>query len=206
VVSIFILFWIGIKLNISLDKIQSTIKSLGILAPLVFILIYTLVPIFFIPITPLSITAGILFGPLFGTVYTVIGATSGACAAFFVSRYLVKDWVDQKTSGKIGLIKKRVEEDGWKFIAISRITPVFPFNLQNYLFGATNISLKTFLLATILSIIPGSFAYVYLGYAGKMAFNNNSSDYTRIIIAFSLMIILGFSPYIIKKTRIFAKN
>jgi uncharacterized membrane protein YdjX (TVP38/TMEM64 family) len=204
--SIIVLIWLDIRFNIGLDDLQGTIQSLGILAPILFILIYTLVPIFFMPITPLSIIAGILFGPVLGTFYTVIGATAGACAAFLTSRYLVKDWVDKKSSGKIALIKKRVEEEGWKFIAISRITPVFPFNLQNYIFGATNISLKTFSIATVLSIIPGSFVYVYLGYAGKMAVRNNPSAYNQIIIAFSLIIILAFSPYIIKKTGIFAKD
>ena len=201
-----LLLLFGIKSGINLDKLQSFIKNLGILAPLVFILIYTIGPVFFMPITPLSITGGVLFGPVWGTVYTVIGATFGACASFLVSRYLVKDWVDNISSDKVALIQRRVQEEGWKFIAISRITPVFPFNAQNYVFGLTNISLKTFFITTIFSMIPGSFTYVYIGYAGKMALSDKSSAFIQIAIAITLMLLFSFSPFIIKRIKLAVKK
>ncbi|OGI25311.1 MAG: hypothetical protein A2287_09165 [Candidatus Melainabacteria bacterium RIFOXYA12_FULL_32_12] len=203
---IILFFLLGARTGISLEKLQDFIRNLGFFAPLTFILIYTIVPIFFVPITPLSVTAGVLFGPVWGTIYTVIGATLGACATFLVSRYLVKDWVDKRSSAKVIMVQELVRKEGWKFVAIARITPVFPFNFQNYVFGVTDISFRIFFWATFISIIPGSFTYVYLGYAGKVAFADGQDAFPLIIIAVILLLLFSMLPYIIKKIKLIIKK
>lgn len=138
------IFYIAATSGISLENAQQIIKDFKFLAPVVFIVLYSIAPVFFIPITPLSVTAGILFGLWYGTFLTTIGASIGACIAFLVSRYLMKEWVDHKSPARVMLVQEKVQKEGWKFIAISRVTPIFPFNVQNYVFGLTNISFKTF--------------------------------------------------------------
>lgn len=203
---IILLFYFETQSGIHIDKLQSFIRHLGVFAPIFFIFVYIFASMFFAPITPLSVTAGVLFGLISGTVYTIIGATLGACAAFLASKYLFKDLIEQKFPQKIALIQKRVEKEGWKFIAIARVNPVFPFNFQNYIFGVTNISLKTFFLATVFSIIPGAFTYVYLGYAGKSLLNCDSKSIYKIIAAIALLLFISLLPYMIKKATAKLRN
>ena len=189
----------GSKANIKIENVQDTIKSLGILAPVLFIAVYAVSPMFFVPIIPLSITGGILFGPILGTVYSVIGATIGGCLAFLAGRYLMKDFIDKKLSFKNTFMKQRSESDGWRFVIIARITPIFPFGAQNYLFGVTNISLRTFFWASFIGLLPGTFAYVYLGYAGINILEGDNKSFYFIIAAFVVLAIITLFPYIFRK-------
>lgn len=202
IIAVFILLMIiNSQYDIDLTKAQNFIKSLGVFAPIAFLLVFTLAPVVFIPIIPLSITGGILFGPLMGTIYTVIGSTLGASAAFMVSRYIAKDWIDQKSHTTVKMVQTRIKDHGWKFIALSRINPLFPFNLQNYAFGITEIPFKTFFITTLLSMIPGAIAYVYLGYTGLQILADGYSIFIKIAVSLLFIILVGMIPYyIIKNT------
>jgi len=199
ILMILFLLFLGGNTGINFLKVQEFIHQQGILAPFIFILVYTIGPIFFVPITPLSAAAGILFGPLWGTLYSVIGATSGACATFIVSRYLLKDLISKKNSSKLLFVQEKVEKEGWKFIFLARITPFFPFNLQNYFFGVTKIRFITFLWASALSLIPGAFVYVYIGSVGKSALSGDTNTIYKIVIAFALLLIISIFPYFMRK-------
>jgi len=199
VLTILFVFLLGSKLGINIKNIINFISHQGILAPVIFLLVYTIGPVFFMPITPLSATAGVLFGPLWGTVFSVIGATSGACATFFVSRYLLRDFICKKESSQITFVQNRIEKDGWKFVMLARITPIFPFNIQNYLFGVTKIRFITYLWASALSLIPGTFVYVYIGSTGKSALSGDTDTIYKIILAFVLLFIFSITPYILGK-------
>lgn len=196
---IIILFYIGIKSHMDLKMFQAFLNKLGMAAPIVFIFIYAIGPVFFIPITPLSITSGILFGPFWGTIVSLLGANLGATTTFVISRYLLKDWIDQKSSERVNIMQKKVQEEGWKFVSVSRLIPVFPFNIQNYIFGITNIDLKTFFFASILGLIPGTFAYTYLGYLGKNAMFGDQNATFKIIIPVALIVFISLIPYVMAK-------
>lgn len=155
----------------SISHLKDFIKNLGILAPIIFILFYTIGPIFFFPVTPLSITSGLLFGPLWGSIFSLTGGAIGSCISFLISRYLLKEWIDKKTPARIALVQEKLNKQGWKFIVLARITPILPFNVQNYIFGVTNISFRTFAWASTLGFIPGAFLYTCLGYAGRITIN-----------------------------------
>ncbi|MFA6988570.1 MAG: TVP38/TMEM64 family protein [Candidatus Gastranaerophilaceae bacterium] len=206
IIFILLIFFALIKGIVRLNDVQFCIKGCGNAAPLLFIFIYSIAPTFFIPITPLSITAGIFFGPIWGTIYTIIGSTLGGCVAFMVSRYLLKDWVDQKTPTRVAIFREKITKEGWKFLALSRITPIFPFNVQNYIFGLTDIKIKTFFLVSLYSLIPGSFTYVYLGYAGKSLLKGEKGMFLNVTIAVMLLLIFTFLPKILsyfnKKIRL----
>ena len=191
----------GANSGISIKKFQTFIEHLGVLAPVIFTLIYAIGPVIFLPITLLSIAGGVLFGPVIGTLCSLIGATIGAAISFLISKYLLKDWIDSKSHTKVIFFQNMVRKEGWKFVSLLRISPFLPFNLQNYIFGVTNISLSTFCIATFISLAPGTFTYVYLGYAGQSAYSGSQNITTKITVAIALLMIFSFFPYIIKAIK-----
>jgi uncharacterized membrane protein YdjX (TVP38/TMEM64 family) len=141
------------------------ISGLGALAPLAFVAIYILACVLFLPGSILTIGAGVIFGVVRGSIYVSIAATLGATAAFLVGRYLARDWVVAKLEGnaKFKAIDQAVGKEGWKIVILTRLSPVFPFNLLNYAYGLTRVSLRDYVLASWAGMIPGTVLYVYLG-------------------------------------------
>ncbi len=147
------------------------IDSLGFWAPVTFIVIYILATVLFIPGSILTLGAGVVFGVILGSIYVFIGATLGAAAAFLVGRYLARGWVSKQIENnpKFKAIDQAVAKEGLKIVLLTRLSPVFPFNLLNYSFGITQVSLKDYFLASI-GMVPGTVMYVYLGsLAGSIA-------------------------------------
>lgn len=140
------------------------VKTLGWLAPVVYIVIYNPATLLFIPGSILTMTGGFLFGVFWGSVYVLIGAMLGAILAFLVGRYLSRDWVSQQMENypKFEAIDEAVKKEGWKIVLLTRLSPLFPFNLLNYAFGVTQVSLRDYVLGS-LGIIPATVAYVYFG-------------------------------------------
>jgi uncharacterized membrane protein YdjX (TVP38/TMEM64 family) len=140
------------------------IKTLGYLAPIAFIGIYNLATILLIPGSLLTLGGGFIFGAVWGSVYVLIAATLGATFAFLIGRYLSRDWVRQQLDKypKFKAIEAAVSKEGLKVVLLTRLSPVFPFNLLNYAFGVTGVSLKDYVLGSI-GMIPGTILYVYVG-------------------------------------------
>lgn len=140
------------------------VNSLGYLGPIAFIAIYNLATLLFIPGSILTLKGGCLFGVFWGSIYVIIAATIGATLAFLIGRYLSRDWVVQKLDKhpKFKAIDLAVAKEGWKIVLLTRLSPIFPFNLLNYAFGVTQVSLKDYILGSI-GIIPGTVMYVYIG-------------------------------------------
>jgi len=155
-----------------LKKSLDWIAVLGPLGSLIFVGIYILACVFFIPGSVLTLGAGVLFGVLKGSILVSIGATLGATAAFLVGRYLARGWVAKKIEGnaKFKAIDEAVAREGWKIVGLTRLSPVFPFNLLNYAFGLTQVSLKHYFFASWIGMMPGTVMYVYIGsLAGDLA-------------------------------------
>jgi uncharacterized membrane protein YdjX (TVP38/TMEM64 family) len=147
------------------------VDSLGFVGGLAFIALYIVATVAFLPGSILTLGAGVIFGVVTGSVYVFVGATLGAIAAFLVGRYLARDWVSQKIAGNANFsaIDQAVAEEGFKIVLLTRLSPVFPFNLLNYAFGLTGVSLKNYALGSI-GMIPGTIMYVYIGsLAGDLA-------------------------------------
>jgi uncharacterized membrane protein YdjX (TVP38/TMEM64 family) len=100
-----------------------------------------------------------------GSIYVSIGATLGATAAFLVGRYLARDWVAHKIEGnpRFTAIDKAVAEEGWKIVGLIRLSPVFPYSIMNYAFGLTRVSLRHYVLASAIGMLPATVMYVYIG-------------------------------------------
>ncbi|QZZ23782.1 TVP38/TMEM64 family protein [Leptothermofonsia sichuanensis E412] len=147
------------------------IESLGVGGGIAFIAIYIAATVAFLPGSILTLGAGAVFGVLLGAVYVFVGATLGAIAAFLVGRYLARGWISQKIKGnqRFEAIDNAVASEGFKIVLLTRLSPVFPFNLLNYAFGITGVSLKDYALGSI-GMIPGTVMYVYIGsLAGDLA-------------------------------------
>jgi uncharacterized membrane protein YdjX (TVP38/TMEM64 family) len=170
VVAIVILIVLGRHFHLGqlFSSMLDRIRGLGALAPVLFIILYIVGAILFVPGSILTIGAGVLFGLLWGSIYVSIGATTGATAAFLIGRYLARDWVRKQLEGnrKFAAIDEAVGREGWKIVLLTRLSPVFPFNLLNYAFGLTAVTLRDYLIATWIGIMPGSVLYVYLGSIG----------------------------------------
>ncbi|WP_414527313.1 TVP38/TMEM64 family protein [Nodularia chucula] len=147
------------------------IDSLGAVGALAFILLYIIATVAFLPGSILTLGAGVVFGVVMGSVYVFIGATIGATAAFLVGRYLARGWVAKKIAGnaKFRAIDEAVGREGLKIVLLTRLSPIFPFNLLNYAYGVTGVSLKDYFLGSV-GMIPGTIMYVYIGsLAGNIA-------------------------------------
>ncbi|HQI02611.1 MAG TPA: VTT domain-containing protein [Deltaproteobacteria bacterium] len=143
------------------DRLGELIASSGALAPAIYILIYTLAPVLFLPGLPITIAGGILFGPFWGVIYTIIGSTMGATLAFLTARYLARDWVAGKLTGpRWERLESEVEKHGWKMVAFTRLIPAFPFNLLNYAFGLTKVRLSHYVAATFVFMLPACIAFI----------------------------------------------
>ena len=148
------------------------IRGLGPAAPFVFVLLYVIACVLFLPGSVLTLGAGAVFGVTRGIVTVWIAATLGAAAAFLVGRYLVRAWVARRiaASPKLQALDATVTREGWMIVLLMRLSPVVPFNLLNYAFGATRVSLRDYVLGSAVGMLPGTMVYVYLGsVAGELA-------------------------------------
>ena len=143
------------------ERLQALIASYGALAPAIYIGIYALAPVLFLPGLPITIVGGIAFGPFWGVVYAISGATIGASLAFLVARYVARDWVAARLTGpKWEKLDSEVAQHGWKVVAFTRLIPAFPFNLLNYAFGLTKVSFVQYVVTSFICMLPACIAFI----------------------------------------------
>lgn len=147
------------------ERFLSWVSELGFWGPLVLGLTYVVATVFMFPGSILTLGAGALFGLFLGTVTVIIASNLGAALAFIIGRNIARGWVESKVSGnrRFRAIDRAVGRQGFKIVFLTRLSPVFPFNLQNYAYGLTGVSLGGYVLATVIGMLPGTILYVYLG-------------------------------------------
>jgi uncharacterized membrane protein YdjX (TVP38/TMEM64 family)/rhodanese-related sulfurtransferase len=180
------------------SALQQWMQGAGAAGPIVFMFVYALATVLFLPGSVLTLAGGALFGPVFGTLYNLTGATMGATLAFLVARYLASEWVERKTGGRLKQLKEGVEGEGWRFVAFVRLVPLFPFNLLNYALGLTRIKFWHYVIASYICMLPGAMAYTYLGYAGSEAIAGNEGLIQKGLLALALLATVAFIPRLIK--------
>jgi hypothetical protein len=122
-------------------RLERELQRFGRWAPLLFVGLYALSTVLFVPGSVLTVVGGALFGPVWGTLWNLTGATLGATFAFLTARYVASDWVSRTAGERLTRVIRGVEEEGWRFVAFVRLVGLFPFNLVNYAFGLTRIRL-----------------------------------------------------------------
>ncbi len=186
---------------LNIDMIEQNLQQAGASAPLIFMLIYIASTVLFLPGSLLTLLGGALFGPVLGTLYSLSAATLGAIAAFMIARYLASDWVTRKSAGRLQQLIQGVEQEGWRFVAFTRLVPLFPFNLLNYALGLTRISVTQYSIATFIFMLPGAVAYTYLGYMGKELATGGSDLVQKIMLALALLATVAFIPRLVNRMR-----
>lgn len=150
----------------ALSKAEGVLRELGPWAPIGLGSIYIVATVLLAPASALTLAAGALFGLWTGFVTVSLASTSGATLAFLIARYLARVRVERMIAGRPALraIDHAIEEGGWRIVALLRLSPAVPFNIQNYFYGLTPIPLRTYLVASWLAMMPGTFMYVYIGH------------------------------------------
>lgn len=181
--------------------LQAWVEEAGMAGPLLFMAIYALATVLFLPGSIITLAGGALFGPLWGTLWNLTGATLGAALAFLVARYLGADWVARRAGPRLLRLNDGVASEGWRFVAMVRLVPLLPFNLLNYALGLTRIPFLTYVLATWVFMLPGAFVYTWLGHAGRDALAGGDGTLRNITIALSLLAMMAFLPRLVRKLK-----
>lgn len=181
------------------EKIRTIIQSYGNNATIIYILLFSILPIFFFPVPILALAAGISFGLLEGVVYTIIGAMINSSIMFLMAKKFAKEKVIELFKTKISKkwydkMIKIEKNNGFLIIFLLRLLPIAPYNVINYISGLTEISFLRYSIATFLGIIPGTFVFLNVG---DKAINIYSVEFLLSILGFLLLTI--FSIILIKK-------
>ena len=153
-----------------LKNFNQWIKGFGPLGVVLYIGVYALATVLFLPGWIFTVGAGLTFGLLWGTVAAICGATIGATLAFLIARYGARDAISNRfgKNARFKAIDSAIGKQGWKMVGLLRLSPLIPFNLSNYLYGLTAIELVPYILASFIGMLPGTLLYVYLGTVGRL--------------------------------------
>jgi uncharacterized membrane protein YdjX (TVP38/TMEM64 family) len=166
----------------------------------VFIVVYIVQTVLSLPGAGiLSLTAGAVFGVLWGVMYVSIGATSGAILAFLISRYLFRDVIQKRLGPRLETMNREIEHSGLHYLLFLRLVPIFPFFLINLAAGLTKIPLRTFFLGTMIGMIPGNFVFCNAG--ASLATITKMSDIAapRVLGSFVLLGLFALIPVAYRK-------
>jgi len=193
----------GIGLNrlgfFSAERVVAMLKQHPVAAPVIFMVIYAVSPSLLLPSIPLTVAAGFLWGPAWGVVFSIVGATIGSCLPFFLARYILGGFVRQRFNPDHWTwLTEKVEKHGWKAVAFTRLIPVFPFNLLNYLFGLTPIPFRHYLISTAIFMLPGCIAFVAFGSSlGALLLTGSMRGVVLglALAAAAILLSVAFKPY-----------
>ena len=145
----------------NLARLREWITGFGPWAPAVFVAGYVLAVVAFVPALPLTILGGLVFGPGWGTVHVSIASTAGACLSFLIARYAARATVERWMTPypALGRIDRAVARHGFRIVMITRLVPIFPFNLQNYAYGLTSIGFGAYAITSWLCMLPATVAF-----------------------------------------------
>ena len=200
-----IFFYSG-ELGALLKQALYLIEQYGWIGKLAFMVIYILSCVFFIPASILTLGAGGAFGLLYGCILVSLSSTIGACLSFLIGRYFLRSTIEKKVekNEKFYRLDKAIAHQGRKIVFLTRLSPVFPFNLLNYVFGITKINFLDYAIASFIGMMPGTIMYVYIGSLANVI--SSSGDTTvsewvmRIIGLFATIFLSFYITSIAKKS------
>ena len=182
------------------ERLRQFIAAYGVWGPLIFLTIWALAPPLSLPGLPLTLAGGVLFGPFWGVIYTLVGATVGAALAFLVARYLARDYVEAKLAGtRLMVLDEKVSQEGWKVVAFIRLIPIFPYFLVNFAFGLTRITFWSFTIATFIFMLPLTIAFVYFSSNILDLFQGKVSR--ELLLGVLLVALVSLIPLVYRKIK-----
>lgn len=185
----------------NVPKIKTWVAGFGKIAPLIYIGLYLVSTVFFLPGSPVTVLAGFVFGPLWGVFYASVASIISVSVAFLIARYVARDLVEGwvKDNAQFRKIDEQVEEQGWRIVMFTRLVPIFPFNLQNYAYGLTSIRFSTYVLVSAIFMLPGTAVFVQLGGAFVSGEGNIWKTLLYLGIAGVFMLLLSLIPRFLHK-------
>ena len=195
-IAIITLLFVILKiLNLDIDSkdIQTYVNSFGKLAPIIYIIIFALVPLTLFPDSIIAIAGGLIFGLVKGYIYTAIGAILGATLSFYISRKLGRNFVKKLTKEKLDNVEEMINSNGFFIIFMLRLIPLFPFDIISYGAGLTSVKYKDFILATFLGTIPGILVFTNIG---AQSVNMGSGSF---YISIGALVLLFITSMVLKK-------
>jgi uncharacterized membrane protein YdjX (TVP38/TMEM64 family) len=183
----------------NVDRLNAWFDGLGWWAPAVFVLLWIAASVLFLPGLAMTIAGGLVFGAVWGAVWTTVGANLGAIAAFLVGRYAARDMVEGMVENNKALrkIDEGVKGQGWRMLMVTRLVPIFPFNVQNYVYGLTDIPLRTYVLVTMPCMLPATIAYNFA--AGSVRTGDFGKTLWYLGIAAVFFVLLSLIPGWVRK-------
>lgn len=160
------------------DSLLETLRGLGPWGTVAFVVVYVAATVLMLPGAPLTLGAGLVWGVLGGTALVSVASVAGAAAAFVLGRGAARGWVDSLAARhpRFAAIDAALGRSGWRIVLLTRLSPLFPFNVLNYLYGATRVRLWDYVLASWVGMLPGTLLYVYLGAAAGRVVDSSMSD------------------------------
>jgi uncharacterized membrane protein YdjX (TVP38/TMEM64 family) len=184
----------------NIGELRQQVENLGIWGPLAYIGVYILACIFFIPGLAITLVAGI-FGAVNGTIYVSIASTIGASLCFLIARYAMRPMVENWAAKNpvFQKIDDGVEQQGWRMVMITRLVPLFPFNLQNYAYGLTKVKFLTYVLVSWICMLPATIAYVFASGSIIEGEGEIGKTLTYLAVAAVFFVMLSFLPKCLRK-------
>ena len=178
----------------NVDRLNAWFDGLGWWAPAVFVLLWIVASVLFLPGLAMTIAGGLVFGAVWGVVWTTVGANLGAIAAFLVGRYAARGMVEGMVEKNEALrkIDDGVKHQGWRMLMVTRLVPIFPFNVQNYVYGLTDIPLRTYVLVTLPCMLPATIAYNFA--AGSVRTGDFGKTLWYLGVAAVFFVLLSLIP------------
>ena len=188
----------GIDQHITADNLEPLLALGKDCPPILYIAILAIAPVIFLPGFPFVIAGGLIYGPVMGVTYAMIGATLGAIISFVVSRYIAGDLVAKKLdSSKWRKLPEMTQSHGWKIVLFLRLIPLFPFTPLNYALGLTNIKTSHYAIATALGIFPACAAFVFFS---NSLWTLLAGEMTGLFVVSSLLLLVVLiTPFLYKK-------
>lgn len=192
--------WPFLPLDEWIAALRQWVESLGPAGWIVFALIYAVAVFFLIPGSVLTLAAGLAFG-LWGFPVVVSGATLGASMAFLAGRYLFRERVATlfETRPRLRAVDSAIGREGWRIVALLRLSPVVPFSLQNWALGGTPVSFRAYFLATLFGIMPGTLLYVWIGSLGAAAGSDGAAGPARTALLVLGLIATGATVWLVSR-------
>ncbi len=158
------------------------IRGLGVAGAFIFIGVYGVASVLFLPGAVFTIAAGLVYGIVGGTAVALAGATLGAGLAFLVARYVARSRIKKfaQQNKRFGAIDDAVGRQGWKIVGLLRLSPLIPFNVSNYFYGLTSISFWPYLLVSCIGMLPGTLLYAYLGAIGQAGLSGGKKGHSPL--------------------------
>ena len=207
--------WIGLALLLILISVGAAflpigqwlkgftdwVRHLGVAGAFVYIGIYALAAVLFLPGAIFTIAAGLVYGIAGGTAVAITGATIGASFAFLIARYLVRQRIENyaKKNKRFGAIDEAIGKQGWKIVGLLRLSPLIPFNASNYLYGVTSIGFWPYLLASFFGMLPGTLLYAYLGAIGQAGLGGGKKGHSPLqwtFLGIGLLATIGVTVFV----------